>query len=252
MSRIKKNVIRLKQIINNTIVKVLGFFLPKEAYIQHIPNMLFSDNGVLFKSEYKYYKKNLFWSLGDASRVAMFCLLLEKVKNLDGNYAELGVHRGGTSRIIFKNLKKDETLYGFDTFEGFDEKDVEYESSIGVETKSGHFSNTSIQKVTKTITGSIEGMESLKLRKGYFPETFKGLENLNWKFVHLDADLYNPIKAGLEKFYPRLVRGGVILVHDYGGGYFGTKKAVDEFSLENKIQIIPMNDKVGSALIIRN
>jgi O-methyltransferase len=33
--------------------------------------------------------------------------------------------------------------------------------------------------------------------------------------VLLDADLFAPIKAGLELFWPRLVPGGLILVHDY-------------------------------------
>lgn len=252
MPKIKKNIIRLKQIINNWIVKILGVFLPKEAYIQHLPDRLFENNSSFYKIEYNNFKKNLFWSYGDANRIAMFTLFLEKVKNLEGDYAELGVHRGGTSRVIFNFKKDSEILYGFDTYEGFDKKDVDYASKIGVNTKTGHFSNTSIDLVNRNVTGVTKGDKSFVIRKGYFPDTFEGLENNKWKFVHLDADLYLPIKAGLELFYPRMVKGGIILVHDYGGDYVGAKKAVDEFAIKNNIIVIPMLDKVGSALIIKN
>ena len=33
--------------------------------------------------------------------------------------------------------------------------------------------------------------------------------------MHLDVDLYESTRAGLEFFYPRMTPGGIIISHDY-------------------------------------
>lgn len=66
-----------------------------------------------------------------------------------------------------------------------------------------------------------------------------GLENEKFIFVNLDFDLYLPILAGLQFFYPRLAPGGVILVHDYFTKiYHGVKETVDEFKKQIKAKVI--------------
>lgn len=51
-----------------------------------------------------------------------------------------------------------------------------------------------------------------------------------WRFVHIDFDLYQPIKATLETLWKPLLPGGVVMIHDYGCyGFPGARKAVDEF-----------------------
>ena len=47
--------------------------------------------------------------------------------------------------------------------------------------------------------------------------------------IRLDTDLYESTKHELESLYPHLVRGGIIIIDDYGS-HQGVKKAVDEFS----------------------
>lgn len=248
---IKKNLKFLKHIVKSIWVRILTYLTPSECYIQQIPNRLLGDDLKSFKRSYRRNDKLFGWTLSDPNRSAMFYLLLDNIKELEGDFAEVGTHQGSTARIIFEQKRTGEKLYIFDTFEGFDSKDVDYEANIGVNTKTGHFSNTSIEMVNKEITGNSNGSDSLITKKGYFPSTFEGLENNKFKFVHLDADLYNPMKAGLELFYPNLISGGYLLVHDYGGEYEGTRKAVMEFMKENKITLVPMYDKVGSALIIK-
>ena len=90
------------------------------------------------------------------------------------------------------------------------------------------------------------------IRKGFFPETTKGLEENRYQFVSLDADLYSPILAGLEYFYPRMCRGGVILLHDYNNARFqGAKLAVKHYEQSNgSLLLIPLSDLHGSAVII--
>ena len=71
--------------------------------------------------------------------------------------------------------------------------------------------------------------------------------------MNLDADLYEPILAGLEFFYPKMVRGGVILIHEYfSAGYVGVKKAVNEFVRKFGLcnfQKLPIGDNLSIAII---
>jgi hypothetical protein len=46
--------------------------------------------------------------------------------------------------------------------------------------------------------------------------------------LHLDVDIYEPSKVVMEHLYPRLVRGGVLILDDYGV-FPGETKAVDDY-----------------------
>ena len=55
-----------------------------------------------------------------------------------------------------------------------------------------------------------------ELRVGWIPQTFAGMENERFRFVHIDVDLFEPTRDSIEFFFPRLVTGGVILLDDHG------------------------------------
>lgn len=118
-----------------------------------------------------------------------------------GNVAELGVYRGCFSMYI-NRLFPDRKLYLFDTFEGFAKDDIETEKKAvhdKVKHKVGLFNGTSVDLVMSRMRHK----ENCIVRKGFFPETAKGIED-TFAFVSIDCDLYAPIKSGLEYFYPRL------------------------------------------------
>ena len=230
---------------------IAQLIIPKTVYLQAVPDR------VTMLDEYKefYGDRRRFVLHQHHSRdiVRWFFLnyLLDEVRELpEGDYAELGTFQGTTARLFYKRLAEGARLYCFDTFEGFASMDLDAElSATGVESKVGHFSNTSIAAVQERITGSSSQAENLKLVKGFFPDTFVGFDEHKFRFVHLDADLYAPMKAGLEEFWPKLVPGGVMICHDVGGAYVGSKKAVDEFFGPLGLKPIMMPDKVGSVVI---
>ena len=53
-------------------------------------------------------------------------------------------------------------------------------------------------------------------------------------FLRLDTDLYLTTKKQLEILYPRLNRGGILHIDDYGF-FSGVRKAVDEYFQNKKI-----------------
>ncbi|WP_257007056.1 TylF/MycF family methyltransferase [Helicobacter pullorum] len=73
---------------------------------------------------------------------------------------------------------------------------------------------------------------------------------MQFKFVNLDVDLYQPILSGLQYFYPKMVKDGVILVHDYFHPFYtGTKKAVDEFAVEMNLRTLPIGDAFSVMIV---
>jgi O-methyltransferase len=166
--------------------------------------------------------------------------------NLPGSVAELGVYKGKFSRYINQYFPE-RNLYLFDTFTGFNAKDVSTETSKGYSSGEQDFSDTSIQAVLNIMPHP----EKCIIKKGYFPETAEGL-NETFALVSIDTDLYDPIYNGLCYFFPRMTKGGFIFVHDYNNDeYKGAKKAVRQFCMENNIHFFPLPDSCGSAIIMK-
>jgi O-methyltransferase len=181
-------------------------------------------------------------------RISNFELIVNEIidGNVKGNVAELGVYKGEFSKYI--NLAfPDRKFYLFDTFEGFDEKDVVIEKGNEFSSGEQDFTNTSIGEVISKMPFK----ENCIIKQGYFPDSLQGLED-TFCFVSIDPDLYKPILDGLEYFYPRLNKGGYILVHDYNNdSYSGAKKAVREYCHKNNIPFTPLTDAWGTVVIAK-
>lgn len=96
-----------------------------------------------------------------------------------------------------------------------------------------------------------ENTDACKIHQGYFPESITDEVRQNrYSIVSLDADLYEPTKAGIEFFYPRMTKGGIFFLHDYSSLMWpGSKKAIDEFCEKVNEYIVLMPDKSGSAFL---
>ncbi|MDF2437201.1 MAG: hypothetical protein K0Q95_1577 [Bacteroidota bacterium] len=185
----------------------------------------------------------------DKVRFYFFWFQIERLKknNIPGSFAELGVYKGITANMFYE-MDRSRKLHLFDTFEGFDERDLFKEEQKESKFNPKNFSDTSVEAVREYINGG----ENIIFHKGYFPESTKGLENETFSFVNIDADLYLPTIESLKFFYPRLSPGGVIIIHDYNHNWDGARKAIDEFSLTIPEGIVEIPDWQGSAMIIKS
>lgn len=163
--------------------------------------------------------------------------------------AELGVFQGDFAAEM-NRLFPDRPIHLFDTFSGFAAQDVQEDQNRGyIFKRKEDFSQTSAELVLSKLPHPHRAI----IHKGYFPETTAGYDHLQFSFVNLDADLFQPTYAGLQFFYPRLVPGGMLMVHDYNSGQFpGVKDAVDNFCSENRIMPVPLCDMHGTALFVKN
>ena len=135
-----------------------------------------------------------------------------------------------------------------DAFEGSEEELFAKDTKL-FKAEGHDFTDTSVDRVLAQIDPD-KGCEVI-VRKGLFPSTAEGLEE-SFAFVSLDADLYDPTLDGLKYFYPRMARGGYIMVHDLmADRYQGCRKAVYEFCDAENISFVPLPDAICSALIVK-
>ena len=163
---------------------------------------------------------------------------LEALK-VEGEFWECGVYRGGSALLIRSVIEGTDRVFRlFDTFKGF----VVISPEDGTHPTIGLLSGGGVAEITERVN-----YEHLFIREGVIPETFEGLEGTKIAFVNLDVDLYVPTLTALQFILPRMVKGGVIVIDDYGApGWPGVKLAVDEcfpkdritFGCEKEFQII--------------
>ena len=191
--------------------------------------------------------KKLERSYRDKVRFYMFWFQIERLKkdHVPGAFAEVGVYKGETARIIHE-MDPSRSLHLFDSFEGFDKQDLETETTDARSTID--FSDTNV----KLATALIGGNANIVFHKGYFPDTVLHLDVEKYALVHLDADLYKPTLAALHYFYPRLAEGGVIMVHDYNHTWDGVRRALTEFQAAIPEYFTELPDWQGSVLIVKN
>jgi O-methyltransferase len=169
-----------------------------------------------------------------------------KTNNVKGNVAELGVYKGDFAKRV-NQLFPDKKLYLFDTFEGFDAKDITTEKQNHYSSGEQEFSDTSVELVLN----KMKYRDNCIVKKGHFPESANDV-NDSFCFVGLDADLYEPVLSGLRFFYPRLENKGYIFVHDFNNDlYKGARQAVLEFCNANDINYLPIPDSGGTAIITK-
>ncbi|MDG0794597.1 hypothetical protein OMP38_29965 [Cohnella ginsengisoli] len=165
------------------------------------------------------------FSITDFVRGSMLELLAHEIntRKIAGAVAELGVYQGDFSSLI-NELFPDRSLYLFDTFEGFNSNDLSFDKEQGYISDDdllengisySKLSNTSVQLVLN----KMKFKQNCIIKQGFFPESIGTIDE-GFAFVSLDVDLFKPTYEGLKYFYPRLTKGGYIMIHDYNYSLF--------------------------------
>lgn len=217
----------------------------RPVFLAYYPDGLhsFPDLSNLYRRWIRGNKTN---NNGDVSRFLALMLNLRQLQEegIEGDFAELGVWKGNSAAILADYAARSgKRLFLFDTFSGFDQRDI-----VGVDHDHKlEFANTSIDFVRQTVGHS----EVTTYLPGFFPDTVTDeVRNRTFALVHIDCDLYEPMKAALDFFYPRMPRGGMLILHDYSSGtWVGATQAVDEFYKANGEFISLWPDKSGTAII---
>lgn len=176
---------------------------------------------------------------------------LDRVAGVEGAIVEIGCAHGLTTTFLYEymvdsGLKKPYVC--IDTFSGFTPEDIAVERRERGKAGGGYdleFKNNRAdwfrealgrRHITdiEVIEGDICSLDAARL-----PERVA--------FCLLDVDLYRPVKSGLERIFPRLSPGGLIVVDDcwtkprhmwvesVGDAYDGAMQAYREFVAEQAL-----------------
>lgn len=196
-------------------------------------------NSLLFKFQlsviyYHYEKKilnliNNLRSSGDLLLTVVESLQVyecaRSAQKIKGDFAEVGVYRGG-SAVIISEVKKGKKFHLFDTFEGLPDNE-KIDSLVG--------DNSMVSNLDE-VKSKLKRYKNVYFYKGLFPKTGNKIKKDKFAFVHLDVDLYRSTINSLKFFYPKMSKGGIILSHDYPF-MPGVKRAFDEF-FENRRELV--------------
>lgn len=179
---------------------------------------------------------------GDYVRLATLELLTRELGTVPGAVAELGVYKGFFASCI-NRLLPEKPLYLFDSFQGF-----RPESGATPAFQAAH-ENTVAQKVLS----AMPHLETVRLMPGFFPESLCDLEE-TFCLVSLDVDFPETTLEGLRYFWPRLVPGGYLLIHDWGNPTLpGVRQAVEQYQQEigRRLPAVPLTDINGTLVVVK-
>lgn len=170
-------------------------------------------------------------------------LIEQAIKN-KGNLIELGVYRGGTSVIIgehLKKLKSNKILYSCDAFKGYpklENYDIKLikGTSFQKNWNEGRFKNTSYEKVKNMLIK--KGLNNIIIKKGYFKDTFKTIEDEKFCYAYIDCDLPTSTKQTIIFLKDRMVKGGIFHFVQYSPSHSKDKpsnRVIEKYFNKNNI-----------------
>jgi hypothetical protein len=134
------------------------------------------------------------------------------VGKIGGNTAECGSFMGLGSFLICEAHRRNPQRarhYIFDSFEGLSRPT----DADGAYWRAGDLAVSEAE-----VRRRLAGFDFVECKKGWIPERFAEVAHEDFCFVHVDVDLAEPTDASLRFFFPRLRRGGWIIIDDYGFG----------------------------------
>lgn len=164
-------------------------------------------------------------------------------KDLDGDFVECGVAAGSQVAAMYRAAPT-KKIWLFDSFEGIPlaSKYDTTQPGIGVISHdvNGYLLTTSgitavtQEQVKQHFKEWNVNDSNFKYVQGWFEDTIPNLINPPEKIslLRLDGDLYNSTYVCLEHLYPKLIKGGWLIIDDYG--LDGCRLAVNEY-FENYI-----------------
>lgn len=219
------------------------------------------------------FEKNLFkitseYTMTSYERIFSLMKSIDFIRhnNVQGDFVECGVWRGGNLIIFQKFIEKynlQKKIYAYDTFEGMsnpEEIDRTFDGKSSIEAlnkirerkikrdENILVAECSIEKVLENFK-KFSQKENLICIKGKVEETLKLKDNLPNKIsiLRLDTDWYSSTKIELEILFPLLEKNGILIIDDYGY-WQGAKKAVDEYFKDKQFTMFKI-DFTGRLII---
>jgi hypothetical protein len=214
-----------------------------------------------FSKSFEY--ENGFYLSCDSTRIAKMLAHYELFKmtiGIPGAIVECGVFKGSSLArfAMFRDLLTNsisKKIIAFDIFGKFPETkfvaDKKFrkkfvslagEQSISKQQMMKVLKHKEINKLVELVEGDINKT---------VPKYIDTNPELKISLLNLDTDIYEPAVTILKHLYPRIVKGGILVLDDYGV-FPGETKAVDDYFKNKDVKIQHVPFAMTPAYIIKN
>lgn len=168
-------------------------------------------------------------------------------EEIPGDFIETGVMRGGTVILMRAILKAygstDRTVWAADSFEGLPAPDIDrYPEDHGAAWHLRPLTEVGVDMVRRNFEryGLLD--DQVQFLKGWFCDTLAGAPVERLAILRLDGDLYESTMDALVPLYPRVTRGGFVIVDDYNLPM--CRKAIHDYREQHGIMdlIVPIDN----------
>ena len=241
--------------IKQSIKKILSLFSYEIKKIQNSNVITFNSDRNNKFNEFYNICKNESLNVSKERFLSLYQSINYIYRNkVQGDLVECGVFMGGSAMMMcyamneFKKINDyKKKLWLYDTYEGMANPSIHDENILNQnatnelknikkkENKKDIWAYSPISYVKKNIQKTNIKDENVLFVRGLVEETLIDQKPEKISLLRLDTDFYESTKIELEKLYPLLEVGGILIIDDYGH-WKGCKKAVDEY-FENKQNI---------------
>lgn len=182
----------------------------------------------------------------DLEYLLWICNMYLKIKNIPGHIAEIGV-ADGRNAILFGRLIKihnDQSVrqyIGFDTFDGFTQKDLERDKHLN---KNRWKNNSKKSVLSRCHDNDVEDL--IEIFEGdavkVVPEILKNHNGKKFQknkakfaLLYIDCNAYQPALESMENFLPYMSPGGYIVIDEKIQG--SETEAILNFAKKNDLNV---------------
>ena len=194
------------------------------------------------------------FTMTSPERIRALCTATRYVVDagIPGAIVECGVWRGGSMMAVARTLLargvRDRDLYLFDTFDGMSEPGLHDIAMTGESAKvlldrasktedDAMWCYAPFERVADAMSMTEYPSRHIHLVSGKVEATVPKSAPPSIALLRLDTDWYESTRHEMEQLFPRLSRGGVLILDDYGH-WQGAKRAVDEYLAKHQIKLL--------------
>ena len=257
---LNRDIVKINNILNNGIKNnIFPYFIedvvPNKKEIENFKKFYKNNyidtelqNYNFWLNYYTFIHRQDVYSMSSKSDIRLIEEIIHLIKknNIKGDVVEIGSWRGGMCmyiRHLLKNTNK--KIYLYNTFNNFPKSENEnFNDKIFNFYKNSYLSINQIKNTFKKL-----GLfHNVKIIDGDIKETIPNNDIDKISLLRLDCDLYEPILLSLQYLYPKITKGGIILIDDYRNNMVKCKIAVDHFRKINNISSKIINEKNGDSI----
>ena len=161
------------------------------------------------------------------------------LNNVEGDFIETGAWRGGAT-IFMRGLLKDSNVtnrkvWVADSFEGLPAPNFEGD---GWDLSDVELLKVTVERVKENFAKFDLLDDQVQFLKGWFCDTLPDAPIEKLAILRLDGDMYGSTMDALKNLYPKVSKGGFVIVDDYYS-WPSCKKAVHDY-----LELYAMNPKI--------